>query len=79
MGENDEGFAGTIIKDIQTITRWGRNRGGRWGGLGRRGGIGGKGRQLHLNKNKKCFFFKKRMLITIWDWIFLLKIETFII
>ena len=55
VGEKDEGFAGTIIKDIWTITRRGGNRGGRWGGLGWWGGVGGKGRKLYLNNNKETF------------------------
>ena len=29
-----EVFTGTIIKGTWTITRWGGDRGGRWGGLG---------------------------------------------
>ena len=51
MGEMSEGFTGTIMKDIWTITRGGGNRGGRWGGLGWWGGVGGKGRKLYLNNN----------------------------
>ena len=47
MGEKDEGFTGTIIKDVGTITRGSGNGGGRWGG------VGGKGRKLYLNNNKK--------------------------
>ena len=43
MGEEGEGFTGTIIKDTWTITRQGRNRGRRWGGLGWWEGVGGKG------------------------------------
>ena len=52
MGENGEGFAGTIIKDTCTITRWGwkREGGGRAAVVGR---AGGKGRKLYLNNNKK--------------------------
>ena len=46
-GNGGKGFTGTIIKDTWTITRGGGgNRGGRWGGLGRQGGVEGKGRQL---------------------------------
>ena len=33
MGENDEGFAGPIIKDIWRITRGFGNGGGKQGGL----------------------------------------------
>ena len=43
--EKGEGFAGIIIKDTWTITRW--------GGLGWWGGVGGKGRKLYLNNKKK--------------------------
>ena len=54
MGEKGEAFAGTIVKDTWTITRQGRNRGRRWGGMG------GKGRKLYLNNNKtNVFFFLK--------------------
>ena len=42
MGEKGEGFTGTTIKITWTITRWGGNRGGRWGGLGCWGRMGGK-------------------------------------
>ena len=52
MGEKGEGFTGTIIEDIWTITvgwKWG----GRQGGLGWWGGVGGKGRKLYLNNNNK--------------------------
>ena len=56
MGEKGEGFTGTIIKDIWTITKGGgRNGGGRWGGLEWRVRVGGKGRKLYLNNNKKNF------------------------
>ena len=34
MGEKGKGFTGTIIKDILTTPRRGRNEGGRWVGLG---------------------------------------------
>ena len=53
MGEKGEKFTGTIIKDIRTITRGGRNEGGRWEGVGLWGGVGGKGRKLYLNNKKK--------------------------
>ena len=53
MGEKGEGFTRTIIKDTWTITRTGRNRGRRWGGLGLWGGVGRKGRKLYLHNNKK--------------------------
>ena len=33
MGEKGEGFTGTIIKDLWTITKGGRNGGGSQGGL----------------------------------------------
>ena len=51
MGGKDEGFTGTIIKDIWTITV-GVETGGRWGGQRCWAG-GGKGRKLYLNNNKK--------------------------
>ena len=54
MGGKGEGFRGTTIKDTWTKTRGSGNRGGRWGGLGWWGGVGGKGRKLYLNNNKKC-------------------------
>ena len=60
MGEKGKGFTGTIVKDTWTITRGGGNRGGKWGRLGWWGGVGGKGRKLYLNNNKKCLF-KKRL------------------
>ena len=47
MGEKGEGFTGTILKDIWTITT-----GVEMGEGGReedRGGVGGKDRKLHLN------------------------------
>ena len=53
MGGKGEGFTGTIIKDIWTITGRGGNEEGRWGGLGWWGGVVGKGRKLYLNNNKK--------------------------
>ena len=46
MGEKGEGFTGTIIKDIWTITT-GVEMGE--GGREDRGGVGGKDRKLHLN------------------------------
>ena len=49
MGAKGEGFAGAIIKDTWTITRWGVETGGRWGG------VGGKGRKLYLNNNKNVY------------------------
>ena len=52
MGEKGEGFVGTIIKDLWTITRGGGNRGGRRGWLGWWGGVGIKGRKLYLNNTK---------------------------
>ena len=42
MGEKDEGFTGTTIKDTWTIIRMGGNRGRRGRGLGWWGGVGGK-------------------------------------
>ena len=60
MGEKGEGFTGTTIKDTWTITRGDGNRGGRWGGLGCGEGVGGKGRKLYLNNNKKILFTKKK-------------------
>ena len=53
MGLKGEGFARTIVKHIWTITGAGGNRSRRWGGLGWWGGVGGKGRKLYLNNNKK--------------------------
>ena len=53
MGEKGEGVTGKIIKDTWTITRGGGNGGGRRGGLGWWGVVGGKGRKLYLNNNKK--------------------------
>ena len=38
----------------------GGNKGGRWGGLGWWGEVGGKGRKLYLNNNKKMFQKKKK-------------------
>ena len=49
-GEKGEGFAGTIIKDTWTITRWDGNRGGRWGGLGWWGMMGGKRQKTVLEQ-----------------------------
>ena len=63
MGEKGEGFTGTIIKDIWTITRGDRNGGGRWGGLGWWGGVGKKDRKLYLNNNKKIKKKKKERKI----------------
>ena len=54
MGEKAEGFPGTTIKDTWTKTRWGGNRGGRWGRLG------GEVRKLYLNKYKNQKYLKKR-------------------
>ena len=51
MGEKGESFTGTSIKDTWTTTREGGNRGGRWGGLGWRGGVGGKA-ENYVNNNK---------------------------
>ena len=51
MGEKGEGFTGTIIKDIWTITmgvETGEGGGEGWGGGE---GLGGKGRKLYLNNN----------------------------
>ena len=51
MGEKGEGFTGTIIKDIWTITRLrGGNREGRWGGLGWWGWGGWKRQKTILEK-----------------------------
>ena len=54
MGEKAEGFPGTTIKDTWTKTRWGGNRGRRWGRLW------GKGRKLYLNKYKNQKYLKKK-------------------
>ena len=59
-GGKGEGLTGTIIKDIWTITRGGWKQEWGCGGLGWWGGVGGKGRKLHLNNNKN--FFKLHML-----------------
>ena len=53
MGETGDGFIGTIVKDIWTITGGRENRGGRWGGQEWWGGVGEKGRKLYLNNIKK--------------------------
>ena len=54
MGKKGKGFAGTIIKDTWTITREGWKQGREVGRAGWWGGVGGKGRKLYLNSNKKC-------------------------
>ena len=56
--EKGEGFIGTIIKDVWTITRGGGNGGGR---LGWWGGLEGKGRKLYLNNNKKTSLKKETL------------------
>ena len=42
MGGKGEGFTGSSMKDIWTITREGGIGGGRWDGLGWWGGVGKK-------------------------------------
>ena len=51
-GGKGEGFSGTCMKDT-----WAKPRikGGKWGGLGLGAVVGGKGRQLYLNNNRKIF------------------------
>ena len=52
-GESVKGFSGSAIKDTWTKPSGGGIRGGRSGGWGGGGGVmGGKCRQLYLNKNK---------------------------
>ena len=55
MGENGEGFTGSILKDTWTITMGAGWKLGKEVGRTREGGrVWGKGRKLYLNNNKKC-------------------------
>ena len=56
MGEKGEGFTGTIIKHIWTITREGGNGGGRWEGWGWVEWWGEKAENCTLTTIKKIFF-----------------------
>ena len=66
MGGNDEGFTGTIIKDMWAITMGGWKWGREVGSVGVMGRVGGKGRKLHLNNNN--FFFK---FLSLFNWMVL--------
>ena len=43
------------MKDTWAKPKGGRIKGGKWGGPGLGAVVGGKGRQLYLNNNRKIF------------------------